>query len=187
VNETEEEPMTKRTHSRSWWLALPVLLLVVYFLLFRPREDAVTDTPVPIEAAGEQVGIAPGEQDPVAVADAQLARDREFINMAFPILSRWDLMAVKPLLSDVTVAGTTDEQLTEVMTVLADRLGELISFDLPMPTTAADEGEAVDGSGMLKHYQFAARYAAGVADVDLVLHQKPEASSLYSFNINVPN
>lgn len=184
-----------------WWV-LAVVLLALYFVVFRPREAGDGSVPPaqdgqPQQTApdpadrlptpqGEGLGLVAPDTGPVEDEARQLRTDREFIARVFPILSTWNMAAVKPLLSPATVEGSTDAQLAEVMQVLSARLGSLQSFEQPEPTANADALQPADSTGRLKHYEFAASYESGVADVDLVLHQLPESSSLYSFNINVP-
>lgn len=181
-----------------WWVLAGVAVLALYFLVFRPREAVDSATIPPVQDGQQQEQATPDLEDRLprpagegpGAAEAgegvQLRRDLEFIARAFPILSSWDATAIKLLLSPATLEGSTDAQLNAVMGALGERLGTLLSFEQPVPTLTADSQQSTDRSGRLKHYEFVASYQNGVADVDLVLHQQPDATSLYSFNINVP-
>ena len=116
-----------------------------------------------------------------------LERDRAFINQAFPVLSSWSVSDVKPLLSNAALRASTDAELTQVMTTLNARLGTLQSFDAPqpvsLPAALADAGTGAS----LQPYAFTAYYEAGEAEVNLVLEKRQQQSSLYSFDIHIPN
>ena len=185
------------------WLSLPAVLVVLYFVIFQPRPDSMPDigSTANIADTGPVQVTAPDKPDvPDVIADAEsidsttssdeaveeMAKDREFINYAFPLLSTWNLQEIKPLLADATIEASTDEELSEVMSVLDNRLGNLKFFETPQPVAASTES-AKPGEATLQHYQFVAYYEAGVAEVDLILHKELSANSLYSFNIHVPN
>ena len=85
------------------------------------------------------------------------------------------------------MAESSDEQLGEVMTVVSYRLVELQYFEMPQPASAETSGLPASDSAGLLHYQFTAYYETGAAEVDLVLHELRDASSRYSFNIQIPN
>lgn len=183
------------------WLMLPAVLVVLYFVVVQPGRE---ETPV---VATQENGIDARIEQPetdeltrlenatlpltpeIGSEQEQVDRDREFINYAFPLLSKWNLQDVKPLLAEETIAASSDEELNEVMSVLEDRLGDLKSFETPQPVTlegaVPEQNEAQDGE--LQHYQFIAYYEAGEAEIDLILHNRQNDSSLYSFNIHVPN
>jgi hypothetical protein len=145
--------------------------------------------PVPTTEAESTVAVAaPAAPAPELLPADVLARDRAFINEAFPALSSWDVAEVKPLLSVAALASSTDEDLEQVMTTLENRLGSLQSFDLPQPVaTRAALDRETETSADLQPYEFTAYYAAGEAEVSLVLEKQPQHSSLYSFDIHVPN
>lgn len=185
--------MNPRSNAHLKWLAVvPALALILYFVFFlyqdptesiEARPDATnlaTDSPEFVIVDTDEQPALPAEP----VVDDQLSRDREFISYAFPVLSSWNVEAVKPLLADATVAASTDEEMKEVMTILAGRLGELESFEMPQPAVELDAG---DDSDELSHYRFNAQFEAGEAEVSLVLHRQMDQNSLYSFNIHVPN
>lgn len=185
--------MNRNYGRQSLWLVLPVLALVLYFVFVEPlwigtpEVDEVPVAPTEPEMADIEPPPEPEPPQPPGPEEVQLARDLAFISEAFPLLSSWDLAVLKPLLAEPTLAGTSDEEFIEVINVLSNRLGALQSFDVPEPVAPADDLQAGDGDDSLQHYRFTARYAAGEAEVDLVLHQLPEASKLYSFNITVPD
>jgi hypothetical protein len=118
-----------------------------------------------------------------------LARDRAFIDEAFPALSSWDVAEVKPLLSVAALAASTDAELALVMDTLEERLGTLQSFDAPQPVAAREElaREETSSTASLQPYRFTAYYEEGEAEVNLVLEKQPLHSALYSFDIHVPN
>jgi hypothetical protein len=183
------------------WLTLPAVLIAGYLIVFQPGHREA-----PVMAAQEthvNTGAAPSVVEPARQSavvneaesensgssqEQEIEHDREFINYAFPLLSQWNLQEVKPLLAEETIAASSDETLSEVMSVLEDRLGELKSFETPQPVTpaAGEPGQDEAFDGKLQHYQFIAYYEAGAAEIDLILHKRQNASSLYAFNIHVP-
>jgi hypothetical protein len=184
------------------WLMLPAVLVVGYFVIFQPggnevpvatqnnvvnTDPASIEQPDPDATTGVEDATLPLTPD-IAREQEEVDRDREFINYAFPLLSTWNLQDVKPLLAEETIAASSDAELSEVMSVLEDRLGDLRSFDTPQPVAlegaVPEQDEALDGE--LQHYQFVAYYEAGEAEIDLILHKSQNDSSLYSFNIHVP-
>lgn len=185
------------------WLMLPAVLVVAYFVIFQPGHDAslsvttadqFSDTTTATgrieQPAPELIDLA-NDVSPQALDSAseqEVARDREFINYAFPLLSTWKSQELKPLLAEETIAASSDEELNEVMSVLEDRLGELKSFETPQPVVLEDALPEQDSTqqGELQHYQFVAYYEAGEAEIDLIIHKQQDDSSLYSFNIHVP-
>jgi hypothetical protein len=186
------------------WLMLPAVLVAGYFVVFQPGRDevpavgaqdnALNTGPARIEQPDADVATNLENATMPLTTDTgsdqeEVDRDREFINYAFPLLSKWNLQDVKPLLAEETIAASSDEELNEVMSVLEDRLGDLKSFETPQPValenTVPEQDEALDGE--LQHYQFIAYYEAGEAEIDLILHKSQNDSSLYSFNIHVPN
>ncbi len=90
------------------------------------------------------------------------------------------------MLAEETIASSSDDELTEVMSVLEERLGNLKYFDTPQPVLkpASDADSEEEG---LQLYQFMAYYEAGAAEINLMLQKERNDNSLYSFNINVPN
>ena len=207
--------MNKYKHQLLWFM-LPAVLLAGYFVVFQPapvpepaaiseqvdeqvdqkidEQNRTVSNPVgtttPAEdTTADDVASTESRQQPAAddQQDAEIAEDREFINYAFPLLSSWDLQEVKPLLADATIAASSDEEIKEVMSTLEDRLGALEHFDTPQPVATAAVAPPQAEDGKLQHYQFMAYYEAGQAEVDLVLHKQLNDSSLYSFNIHVPN
>jgi hypothetical protein len=189
------------------WLSLPAVVVVLYFVIFQPRPEsmaAATTAPDIVDAGPVRVTPPDKPDIPAAIAGAEsidspeslsgdeaeaveeVARDREFINYAFPLLSTWNLQEIKPLLANATIEASTDEELDEVMSVLGDRLGDLKYFETPQPVATRTEADAA-GEAKLQHYQFVAYYEAGVAEIDLILRKQLSTNSLYSFNIHVPN
>jgi hypothetical protein len=181
------------------WLILPLVLIVGYFV-FQPSQDdespVVATQDAVIDSGASQTDVRePGQNDLANEAEQsapssaqELERDLAFINYAFPLLSKWDLQEVKPLLAQETIAASSDETLNGVMSVLEDRLGELKSFETPRPVTPSAGELAQDAAfeGKLQHYQFVAYYEAGKAEVDLILDKRQDTSALYSFDIHVP-
>jgi len=183
------------------WLMLPAVLVVLYFAIFQPgaessrtvtTEENIVDTgPAQVEETDSADIVNNEEPQQEAISanqqEQEVAEDREFINYAFPVLSKWNLQEVKPLLAEVTIAASSDEELNEVMSVLEDRLGDLKYFETPELVATAniepDQGE----DSKLQQYQFIAYYETGEAEIDLVLHRQRENNSLYSFNIHVAN
>jgi hypothetical protein len=198
--------MNKYKH-HLFWLSLPAVVVVLYFIIFQPRPESLTLATTTTDSvdAGPVGVIAPGKPDiPAVIASSEsvdapepasgdeaeaveeVARDREFINYAFPLLSTWNLQEIKPLLANATIEASTDEELDEVMSVLGDRLGDLKYFETPQPVATRTEADEA-GEAKLQHYQFVAYYEAGVAEIDLILRKQLSTNSLYSFNIHVPN
>ncbi len=191
------------------WLMLPAVLVVGYFVVFQPghdeasiaatqgmgtRDNSLNTGSARIEQPDADLATSPENTTLPLTPDTgsdqeEVDRDREFINYAFPLLSKWNLQDVKPLLAEETVAASSDEELNEVMSVLEDRLGDLKSFETPQPVTleSAVPEQVETRDGKLQHYQFIAYYEAGEAEIDLILHKNQNDSSLYSFNIHVPN
>lgn len=134
-------------------------------------------------AAGTALAGMPGS--PLPAAD--VARDRAFINEAFPALSSWSVEEVKPLLSNAALNASTDQELADVMTTLDARLGTLQYFDPPQPVGAAEPFTYPTADASLQPYTFTAYFEAGEAEVNLVLEKQQQQSSLYSFDIHVPN
>jgi hypothetical protein len=135
-------------------------------------------------AVGALAGTVQAPPAPDVPAD-ELERDRAFISEAFPALSSWEVEEVKPLLSTAALNASTDAELAEVMTTLSDRLGTLQYFDSPQPANGAEA--FASGDAELQPYVFTAYYEAGEAEVNLVLEKEQQRSSLYSFDIHVPN
>lgn len=198
-------PLDKKPESQMKWLAVVPVVLIAYFVFFMyqrddaPRpllEDEIVERaieqpqPVPVAPAEVVTETAPEQTPPPAVDTEQLLKDREYISYAFPVISTWDATAVKPLLSEATAQASSDEQLAQVMTVLEDRLGGLESFELPELLPENEVVPDVTGAtdaGELAHYRFMAYYESGPAEVSVVLQREQEASTLHSFNINIPN
>lgn len=192
--------MNKSKHPLIWFM-LPAVLIAIYFVVFQPGrqetpatvagENLIDSDPAPAGAIETEIPAA-SEPDQLASGTGndqdEVEQDREFINYAFPLLSKWDLQEVKPLLAEETIAASSDEELAEVMSVLEERLGELKSFELPQPVTLEGAEPAQDENldDDLQHYQFIAYYEAGQAEIDLVLSKRQNDNSLYSFNIHIP-
>lgn len=189
--------------SHMLWLVLPAVLVVAGIVVFQPGRDEslnatsvnqfndTTTVPGRIEHSEARLVDLTNDDSPQELEPPiaqEVARDREFINYAFPLLSTWKLQELKPLLAEETIAASSDEELNEVMSVLEDRLGELKSFETPQPVLLQDALPEQDSTqeGELQHYQFVAYYEAGEAEIDLILHKRQDDSSLYSFNIHVP-
>jgi hypothetical protein len=152
--------------------------------IVRTEPDA---TPAPAANTLAVGALAGTVQAPPApdVPPAELERDRAFISEAFPALSSWEVEEVKPLLSTAALNASTDRELAEVMATLSDRLGTLQYFDSPQPANGPDAFASTDTE--LQPYVFTAYYEAGEAEVNLVLEKEQQRSSLYSFDIHVPN
>jgi hypothetical protein len=175
--------------------------LVIALAWYSGERSTISEVPAPVAGtvvrAPEPVPEVPAAelastQDASAEAVAQLpaevlARDRAFINEAFPVLSSWSVAEVKPLLSNSALRGSTDAELTQVMTTLNARLGTLQYFDSPQPASAPEAIEYAGTTASLQPYTFTAYYEAGEAEVSLVLEQQQQESSLYSFDIVIPN
>ncbi|MES2625073.1 MAG: hypothetical protein V4628_07335, partial [Pseudomonadota bacterium] len=175
------------------WLMLPAVIVALAFVVFQPGsnfrstdsaiENLANGIPdaVPIPVQPETQGDSRGEDNSGLQSDPQtadgtvessdeIAKDREFIEHAFPVLSSWNLHEVKPLLAETTIAASTDEELSEVMSVLQDRLGDLKYFETPQPIAMEGEEESLQAAdGKLQHYHFIAYYEAGEAEINLIL------------------
>ncbi|GEM_PF-1038639 len=117
-------------------------------------------------------------QQPVTENAADLA----YIDEVLQTLSQWDRDGLKRLLSEDTLAGSTDEQLDQVLGTLQRRLGELRSYDRPAAQPRVVRQGEPDN---LAAYRLAAYFDKGKADVSLVLQQTAGTRQLYAFNVEV--